>query len=124
VVGSTVVLDARGSFDPDGDALSFSWVQRAGPEVELDVSLDVMALAHPSVTGAYVFELTLSDGVLYDVEQIEIEVYEHVDGGSAAAGHDDVSMSDDEGGCQAIPAQALWLLWLGGALYLRRMRRG
>lgn len=34
--GETVVLDGSGSYDPDGGALIYSWLQDSGPVVELD----------------------------------------------------------------------------------------
>ena len=35
-------LDARASKDPDGDPLSYSWVQVDGPSVKLDDSKTVL----------------------------------------------------------------------------------
>ena len=34
--GETVVLDGSGSYDPDGDTLTYSWVQDSGPVVEME----------------------------------------------------------------------------------------
>jgi hypothetical protein len=38
---SAVALDGSGSFDPDGDPLTYSWSQTAGPEVTLSDSTAV-----------------------------------------------------------------------------------
>ena len=64
--GSEVALDGQASSDPDGDTLTHSWTQTAGPAV----TLSSPASATPTVTAPevdpggepLVFELTVSDG--------------------------------------------------------------
>ena len=62
--GEGVELVGAASFDPDGDALSFHWVQVAGPRVALEPSARVAnpAFEAPRIDGrALVFELRVSD---------------------------------------------------------------
>lgn len=62
-VGSVVVLDGTQSFDPDGDALSFSWAQSLGPTTFIDVVDGVGARAEitPASAGLHRFTLTVAD---------------------------------------------------------------
>lgn len=75
-LGSSVILDGSGSFDPDNrpTSLGFSWVQIAGPEVALVGS----TTATPSFTafdsGRYIFGLSVSDGEANVFDQVTIVV--------------------------------------------------
>jgi hypothetical protein len=62
-LSNSITLDGSGSSDPEGQALTYSWVQTSGPVVTLD---DATA-ANPTFlaadgTNSYTFELTVSDG--------------------------------------------------------------
>src|SRR5205823_2934146 len=63
----TVVLDGSASSDPDGDQISFSWRQTAGPTITLQgASTANPSFNAPAVTTQTVltFELRVSDGSL------------------------------------------------------------
>lgn len=60
----SVVLDARASFDKDGDELSYQWVQLSGPSVTLSNTHSTQpSFVTPEVdaTTSLVFELQVSD---------------------------------------------------------------
>jgi large repetitive protein len=58
--GTAVMLDGRGSSDPDGDALSYAWAQTAGPAVALNNADQARAgFTAPSVTEQSVLQFRL-----------------------------------------------------------------
>ncbi|WP_018415299.1 PKD domain-containing protein [Teredinibacter turnerae] len=65
-VGSSVSLDGSGSFDADGDALTYSWSLVSAP-AESQVQLSDVSVMQPHVlvdtSGDYTFALVVSDGL-------------------------------------------------------------
>ena len=71
----TISLDGTGSTDPDGDPLTYRWVQRSG----ISVVLDDPTSATPSfkvrrgrVDHPFVFELTVSDGTAASTSTVSV----------------------------------------------------
>jgi len=56
-----VTLDGSNSYDPDGDTLSYKWVQTSGPPVSLDGAETAVATFSGVAGEAYVFQLTVRD---------------------------------------------------------------
>ena len=62
--GSLVQLDGAGSFDADGDPLTFEWSQRSGPLVTLsDAAVARPVFTAPAGSATRTFALTVSDGL-------------------------------------------------------------
>lgn len=58
------LLDGDSSSDPDGDPLTFQWIQTAGPEVTLlpsDTASAIFFAPAPDWVGRYIFELQATD---------------------------------------------------------------
>ena len=74
-----VQLDGRGSSDPNGDPLTFQWVQKAGPSVELASGSTAVATFTPVEPGDYVFLLIVNDGqVNSEPDEVTVTVEEEV----------------------------------------------
>jgi hypothetical protein len=90
---TTITLDGLGSFDPEGENLSYRWRQVAGYPVTLsDPSVVNPTLPAPNVTPIGItlnFELTVTDVVgLQDRDEVEIRVFGDNDTPIADAGDD------------------------------------
>jgi len=90
---TSVTLDGFGSFDPEGENLSYSWRQIAGPSVTLsDPGYEKPTFTAPNVTPNGVslnFELTVTDPVgLQERDDVGISVFGNNDVPTADAGDD------------------------------------
>src|SRR5439155_9210077 len=72
------ILNGSASHDPDGDILSFSWVQIAGPNAALsDATSATPSFKAPEVNSTGIvltFKLTISDGVANSTDTVDITV--------------------------------------------------
>lgn len=72
---TAVTLSAAGSTDPDGDVLTYSWTQTAGPTVTLAGSNSATAtFTAPNQTAALTFSVTVSDGEFSDSAAVTVNV--------------------------------------------------
>ncbi len=85
---STVMLDGSGSSDPDGHALTYSWVQQSGASVELTSATSVKpTFKAPGTTDTLVFRLVVNDGRVDSVaDEVSVAIQNRVP--TADAGKD------------------------------------
>src|SRR5581483_5974947 len=75
--GTSVTLGGVSASDPDGDSLTYSWTQTAGPAIALsDMHTINPTFSAPAVTADTVltFQLSVSDGVLSNVDTVDVVV--------------------------------------------------
>lgn len=95
---ATVTLDGSGSYDPDGDELTFAWTVTGPEETTLDGAEGAAPSFAPTLPGDYVLSLTVADtegGTATDSVTVHVLEADGGDGGPDG-GDDDV---DREGGC-------------------------
>jgi PKD repeat protein len=75
-VGDTVTLDGSGSTDPDGDPLTYQWVQASGPSnAALSDSTAAKPTFVPDKSGVYRFSLYVNDGKVTGLpDSVDIDV--------------------------------------------------
>lgn len=71
--GSQVFLDGSSTMDPEGDELSYQWVQTAGPDLPLESARSpVASFTAPAGNDILVFELRVSDGVFSETDETKV----------------------------------------------------
>ncbi|MHA3916455.1 PKD domain-containing protein [Halovulum sp. GXIMD14793] len=100
-VGETVTLNGSGSSDADGDPLSYAWSiasAPAGSSATLTNPALVTSDFKPDRRGSYVFELTVSDGLLSSTDNVTLTVPNRapvasIEGTTSASTRETVSLS-------------------------------
>ncbi|MFN7143440.1 MAG: PKD domain-containing protein [Myxococcota bacterium] len=81
-VDDTVILDGSGSYDPEGDALTYAWTQVGGPPVQLQDAETAQPRFEIGTAGTLRFELVVSDDLSASApDLVEVVVpYERIEG--------------------------------------------
>ncbi len=95
-VGDTIALDGSGSYDPDGDSLSYAWTQESGPSVDLIQSDSATPSFTPTVSGVYTFVLQVSDAQVQSYDTVTVTVSDKNNLPVANAGRDLVATIGNE----------------------------
>ena len=73
-LGQIVQLNGSNCCDPDGDTITFRWVQTGGPIVTLLNATKSTPTFEAKTAGTLIFEVTVSDGQANDVDTVQVIV--------------------------------------------------
>jgi hypothetical protein len=117
VIGTLVQLSGAGSYDANGDSLTYNWrFVNTPPGSQASLSIagsPANPRFSPDLTGPYVVELTVSDGNLTSSPDLVTVTVEEQGGSSSSGGSD----SSDCLSCAASPEELSQQWSLGGAAH-------